>query len=82
MAHTNHTQRLAQTEEALTVLFCLIDDAYALLKTMIEDQLMVQKANDLSLTADTEVIKYLDRIRRERRCQGPFRRREASKPGR
>jgi peptidyl-prolyl cis-trans isomerase SurA len=36
-----------------------------LLKTMIEDQLMVQKANDLSLTADTEVIKYLDRIRRE-----------------
>ena len=31
MAHTNHTQRLARTEEALTVLFCLIDDAYALL---------------------------------------------------
>jgi hypothetical protein len=29
MAHTNHTPRLAQTEEALTVLFCLIDDAYA-----------------------------------------------------
>jgi peptidyl-prolyl cis-trans isomerase SurA len=36
-----------------------------LLKTMIEDQLMVQKAADLGLTADTEVIKYLDRIRRE-----------------
>ena len=31
MAHSNHTQRLARTEEALTVLFCLIDDAYALL---------------------------------------------------
>src|ERR687898_1764138 len=31
MAHTNNTQRLARTEEALTVLFCLIDDAYALL---------------------------------------------------
>ncbi|CAA9436456.1 MAG: hypothetical protein AVDCRST_MAG28-2 [uncultured Rubrobacteraceae bacterium] len=28
MAHTNHTQRLARTEEALTVLFCLVDDAY------------------------------------------------------
>lgn len=28
MARTNHTQRLAQTEEALTVLFCLVDDAY------------------------------------------------------
>jgi hypothetical protein len=31
MAQPNHTQRLAQTEEALTVLFCLIDDAYTLL---------------------------------------------------
>src|SRR3712207_2536206 len=29
MAHAYHTQRLARTEEALTVLFCLIDDAYA-----------------------------------------------------
>lgn len=31
MAHTNHTRRIAQTEEAITVLFCLIDDAYNLL---------------------------------------------------
>ena len=31
MARTNHTQRLAQTEEALTVLFCLAGDAYTLL---------------------------------------------------
>src|SRR5215203_6506232 len=31
MAQPNHTQRLARTEEALSVLFCLIDDAYALL---------------------------------------------------
>jgi hypothetical protein len=31
MARPNHTPRLAHTEEALTVLFCLIDDAYALL---------------------------------------------------
>jgi hypothetical protein len=31
MAQPNHTPRLAQTEEALTVLFCLIDDAYRLL---------------------------------------------------
>jgi hypothetical protein len=29
MAQPNHTPRLAHTEEALTVLFCLIDDAYA-----------------------------------------------------
>lgn len=31
MAQPHHTQQLARTEEALTVLFCLIDDAYALL---------------------------------------------------
>jgi hypothetical protein len=28
MAQPNHTPSLAHTEEALTVLFCLIDDAY------------------------------------------------------
>jgi len=29
MAHdANHTRRLAETEEALLVLFCLVDDAY------------------------------------------------------
>jgi hypothetical protein len=31
MAHTNHTPRLAYTEEAITVLFCLVDDAYRIL---------------------------------------------------
>jgi hypothetical protein len=31
MAQPNHTPRLAETEEALTILFCLIDDAYTLL---------------------------------------------------
>ena len=31
MAQPNHTLRLAETEEALTILFCLIDDAYTLL---------------------------------------------------
>jgi hypothetical protein len=31
MAQPHHTPRLAHTEEALTVLFCLIDDAYRLL---------------------------------------------------
>jgi hypothetical protein len=29
MARTNHTQRLARTEEVLIILFCLIDDAYS-----------------------------------------------------
>ncbi|MCA1837872.1 MAG: transposase [Actinobacteria bacterium] len=31
MAHTQHTHSLAYLEEALTVLFCLIDDTYTLL---------------------------------------------------
>ena len=31
MAQPNHTPRFAETEGALTVLFCLIDDAYRLL---------------------------------------------------
>jgi nucleotide-binding universal stress UspA family protein len=31
IVYTNHTPRLAHTEEALTALFCLVDDAYALL---------------------------------------------------
>ncbi len=31
MAHAHHTPRLARTEEAVTVLFCLVDDAYAAL---------------------------------------------------
>ncbi len=31
MARANHSRRLDWTEEAITVLFCLIDDAYALL---------------------------------------------------
>ena len=31
MAHAHHTRRLALTEEALTILFCIVDDTYALL---------------------------------------------------
>ncbi len=36
-----------------------------ILKSMIDDQLLVQKANELGITVETEVVKYLDRIRRE-----------------
>jgi hypothetical protein len=50
MAHTNHTQRLAQTEEALTILFCLIDDAYALLNPG------VRRYESLKRLSDSEVI--------------------------
>ena len=46
MAHTNHTQRLAQTEEALTILFCLIDDAYALLNPSGQTHASLKKLSD------------------------------------
>src|SRR5918995_601311 len=50
MAHTNHTQRLARTEEALTVLFCLIDDAYRLLNPS------GRRYESLKELSDSEVI--------------------------
>ncbi len=36
-----------------------------LLKNMIEERLLVQKAVELGMTADTDIIKYLDRVRKE-----------------
>lgn len=50
MAHTDHTRRFARTEEALTVLFCLIDDAYALLNPR------ARRHESLKRLSDSEVI--------------------------
>src|SRR5215208_2520400 len=50
MAQPNHTPRLAQTEEALTVLFCLIDDAYALLNPR------ARRYESLTRLSDSEVL--------------------------
>jgi hypothetical protein len=50
MARPNHTPLLANTEEALTVLFCLIDDAYAHLNPKGE------RYEPLKRLADSEVI--------------------------
>jgi len=50
MAQANHTPRLADTEEALTVLFCLIDDAYAHLNPN------GKRYEPLKRLADSEVI--------------------------
>jgi hypothetical protein len=50
MVQPNHTPRLAHTEEALTVLFCLIDDAYALLNPN------GKRYEPLKRLADSEVI--------------------------
>jgi len=50
MAQLNHTPRLAQTEEALTVLFCLIDDAYVPLNPR------ARRYESLKRLSDSEVI--------------------------
>ena len=51
MAHANHTPRLAETEEALTVLFCLIDDAYRLLNPS-----GARRYKSIKRLSDSEVI--------------------------
>src|ERR687890_430612 len=50
MAQPNHTPRLLQTEEALTVLFCLVDDAYVHLNPR------AGRYRSLKRLADSEVL--------------------------
>jgi hypothetical protein len=50
MAHAHHTRRLARTEEALTVLFCLVDDAYSLLNPL------GRRYESLKRLSDSEII--------------------------
>ena len=54
MAHQHLTRRLAGTEETLTVLFCLVDDAYALLNPRPR-----RSYEALKRLADSEVIALL-----------------------
>ena len=57
MAHPNHTPRLLQTEEALTVLFCLIDDAYAHLNPRARCYESIKRLSD------SEVIALFQQLR-------------------
>jgi hypothetical protein len=50
MAHTNHTRRLALTEDALTTLFCLVDDTYMLLNPR------ARRYESLKRLSDSELI--------------------------
>ena len=50
MAQPNHTPHLANTEEALTILFCVVDDAYALLNPR------ERRYESLKQLSDSEVI--------------------------
>ena len=51
MAHPNTTPRLAQAEEALTVLFCLVDDAYRLLNPGWQSHEARKKLSDSEVLA-------------------------------
>src|SRR5215211_87296 len=50
MAQLNHTPRLSETEEALSVLFCLVDDSYAHLNPR------AQRYESIKRLSDSEVI--------------------------
>jgi hypothetical protein len=50
MAQHHHTPRLAATEEAMIVLFCLVDEAYALLNPL------GRRYESLKRLSDSEVI--------------------------
>src|ERR687897_701731 len=51
MAQPNHTPRLAETEEALTVLFCLIDDAYESLNSRARCYESIKRLSDSEVIA-------------------------------
>jgi hypothetical protein len=65
MAQPNHTQRLAQTEEALTLLFCLIDDAYALLNPRGQSHASLKKLSDSEIITLT-LLQQLRGVQSER----------------
>ena len=46
MAHPNHTEALLRTEDALTVLFCLTDDAYAHLNARAKSYESIKRLSD------------------------------------
>jgi hypothetical protein len=51
MAHTQHTLSLANLEEAVTVLFCLIDDAYRLLNPSWRSHESLKRLSDSEVLA-------------------------------
>jgi hypothetical protein len=51
MAPPNLTPRLAETEEALSVLFCLIDDAYTLLNPRARSYESIKRLSDSEVIA-------------------------------
>src|ERR671939_1183203 len=53
MAQPQHTSSLAHLEEALTVLFCLVDDAYTLLNPRARRYESIKRLSDSEIIALT-----------------------------
>lgn len=50
MAHPHHTEGFSRTEDAVTVLFCLVDDAYAAINPR------AKRYESLKRLSDSEVL--------------------------
>ena len=51
MAHLRHTEALVRTEDAVTVLFCLIDDAYSRLNSNGDGYESLKRLSDSEVLA-------------------------------
>jgi hypothetical protein len=65
MAHQHHTRRLERTEEAIIALFCLIDDAYALLNPHAHRYESIKRLSD-SEVITLALFQQLRRVESER----------------
>jgi hypothetical protein len=65
MAHTQHTPPLASLEEAVTVLFCFIDDTYRLLNPKWHRHESLKKLSD-SEVLSLDLVQQLRGVESER----------------
>ena len=65
MANQHHTRRLERTEEAIIALFCLIDDAYALLNPHAHRYESIKRLSD-SEVITLALFQQLRRVESER----------------
>jgi hypothetical protein len=66
MARPQHTPSLVHLEEALTVLFCLIDDAYVLLNPRAKSHESIKRLSDSEVLTPLALIQQLRGVESER----------------
>lgn len=59
MARAHDTRRLALTEEAITILFCLVDDAYTLLNPRAKSSESIKRLSD----SEVITLSFLQQLR-------------------